>query len=154
MMKRMLLPVLLGLAVTVSAAEKKEESVPPRTDSADVRKETGEAIDAMTAKARQERDEFVGKAQKEMAELNKKMAELKKKAKKLSGEGKAELDRQIQNLEPELKEAEQKLADMKSATGEKWEELKAGVSGFIDRLKLLMQKIGGDDRNQVRVRGG
>ena len=139
-MKRLLLPVLLGLAFTVSAAEKREEGAPTKTGSADVRKETGEAVDAMTDKARQERDEFVGKAQKEMAELNKKMVELKKKAKKLSGEGKAKLDRQIQDLEPELKAAEQKLADLKSATGEKWEELKAGVSGAIGRLKQSMQK--------------
>jgi Skp family chaperone for outer membrane proteins len=145
-MKRLLLPVLLGLAFTVSAAEKKAEGAPPKSGSADVRKETGEAVDAMAAKARQERDEFVGKAQKEMAELNKKMAELNKKAKKLSGEGKAKLDRQIQNLEPELKAAEQKLADLKSATGEKWEELKAGVSGAIDRLKQSMQKTREGDR--------
>ncbi|BAN35892.1 hypothetical protein SCD_n02081 [Sulfuricella denitrificans skB26] len=146
MMKRILLPMLLGLALTVSAAENREEGAPPRTDSADVRKETGEAIDAMTAKARQERDEFVVKAQKEMAELNQKMAELKKKAKKLSGEAKAELDRQIQNLEPELKAAEQKLADLKTDTSEKWEELKAGVSGAIDRLKQYMQKTREGDR--------
>ena len=139
-MNHLLLPVLLGLALTVSAAEKMEESVPPRADSADVRKEAGEVIDAATAKARQERDEFVGKAQKEMAELNKKMAELRHKAKKLSGEAKARLDRQIQDLEPELKAAEQKLADLKSATAEKWAELKTGVSGAIDRLKQSMQK--------------
>lgn len=145
-MKGLLLPVLLGLALNVSAAEKREEGAPPGTGSTDVRKEAGEAIDAATTKARQERDEFVDKAQKEMAELNKKMAELRKKAKKLSGEAKAKLDRQIQNLEPELKAAEQKLADLKSATGEKWKELKAGVSGAIDRLKQSMQKTREGDR--------
>lgn len=140
MMRRLLLPVLLGLALNVFAAEKREEGVPPRTGSADVRKEAGEAVDAATAKARQERDEFVVKAQKEMAELNKKMTELRHKAKKLGGEAKAKLDRQIQDLEPELKAAEQKLADLKSATAEKWAELKTGVSGAIDRLKQSMQK--------------
>ena len=139
-MKYLLLPVLLGLVLNVSAAEKREEGVPPKANSADVRKEAGETVDAATAKARQERDEFVVKAKKELAELNKKMSELKNKAKKLSGEGKAKLDRQIQDLEPELKAAEQKLADLKSATGEKWEELKAGVSGAIDRLKQSMKK--------------
>ncbi len=145
-MKRLLLPVLLGLAFTVSAAEKKAEGAPPKTGSADVRKETGEAVDAMTAKARQERDEFVGKAQKEMAELKKNMAALKKKAKTLSGEGKANLDLQVQNLEQELKVTEQKLADLKTATGEKWAELKAGVSSAIDRLKQTMQKAREGDR--------
>jgi Skp family chaperone for outer membrane proteins len=146
MMKRLLLPVLLGLALSASAAEKKAEGAPPKPGSADVRKETGEAVDAVTAKVRQERDEFVVKAQKEMAELNKKMAKLKKKAKKLGGEAKARLDQQIRNLEPELKAAEQKLADLKTATGEKWEELKAGVTGAIDRLKQSVQKTGENDR--------
>lgn len=145
-MKRLLLPVLLGLALNVSAAEKKEGGVSPKTGSTDVRKEAGEAVDAATAKARQERDEFVGKAQKEMVELNKKMAELRKKAKKLGGEAKTKLDLQIRNLELDLKVAEQKVADLKSATGEKWEELKTEVSGVIDRLKLVMQKTGEGDR--------
>ena len=145
-MKRLLLPVLLGLALTVSAAEKREEGAPTKTGSTDVRKETGEAVDAMTAKARQERDEFVAKAQKEMAELKKNMAALNKKAKKLSGEAKANLDQQVKNLEPELKAAEQKLADLKSATGEKWAELKSGVSSAIDRLKQTMQKAREGDR--------
>jgi Skp family chaperone for outer membrane proteins len=146
MMKRLLLPVLLGLALTASAAEKPEEGAPPKTDSADVRKEVGEAVDAVAAKARQERDEFVVKAQKEMAELNKKMAELRKKAKKLGGEAKARLDRQIREMEPERKAAEQKLADLKSATEEKWEELKTGVSSAIDRLTQAMQKDGEEER--------
>jgi capsule polysaccharide export protein KpsE/RkpR len=144
-MKRLLLPMLLGLALTVSAAEKMEEGAPGKAP-ADIWKETGEAVDAVAAKARQERDEFVDKAQKEMAELNKKMAELRMKAKELGGEGKAKLDRQIRNLEPELKAAEQKLADLKSVTGEKWKELKAGVSGAIDRLKQSLQKDREGDR--------
>jgi TolA-binding protein len=146
MMKRLLLPVLLGLALTASAAEKSEEGAPPKADSSDVRKEVGEAVDAVAAKARQERDEFVVKAQKEMAELNKKMAELRKKAKKLGGEAKARLDRQIREMEPERKAAEQKLADLKSATEEKWEELKTGVSSAIDRLTQAMQKDGEEER--------
>jgi Skp family chaperone for outer membrane proteins len=146
MMKRLLLSILMGSALAVSAAEKKEESAPPKVDPADVRKETREAVDAVTAKVRQERDEFVGKAQKEIAELNKKMAELRKEAEKLGGEAKARLDRQIRNLEPELKAAEKKFADLKSATGEKWEELKVGVSGAIDRLKQSMQKTREGDR--------
>lgn len=145
-MKRLLLPMLLGLALTVSAAEKMEDGAPSGKAHADVRKETGEAVDAVAAKARQERDEFVAKAQKEMDALNKKMAELRMKAKELGGEGKAKLDRQIRNLEPERKAAEQKLADLKSATGEKWKELKAGVSGAIDRLKQSLKKNREGDR--------
>lgn len=66
-MKRLLLPILMVLALAVSAAENKEEGVPSKVDSADVWKETKESIDAVTVKVRQERNELVGKAQKECA---------------------------------------------------------------------------------------
>lgn len=145
-MKRLNLALILALAITASAAEKTENAVQPNTGSTDVRKETGEAVDAVAAKARQERDEFVGKAQKEMAELNNKLAELKHKAAKLSGKAKARMDRQISEMEPDLKAAEQKLADLKSAASEKWDELKSGVSTALRRVKHTIQKNGGGDR--------
>jgi uncharacterized coiled-coil DUF342 family protein len=96
------------------------------------------------------RDEFVDKAQKEMAELNKKIVEFRKKAKELGGEAKVEPDRQIRDLEPDLKAAEQKLADLKSASGEKREEPKAGVSGAIDCLKQSMKKTGKATGDNIR----
>lgn len=141
-MKRLILPILLGLSLTVSAAEKPGNGATAKTGSADVKEEVGEAVDAVAAKARQERDEFVAKAEKEMAELKSNLAKLKTKAEKLSGKAKARMDRQIREMEPELKAAEQKLADLKSASREKWHELKTGISGAIDRLKHAMQKTG------------
>lgn len=145
-MKRLILPVLLGLAFTASAAEKVENAAPTKAGSTDVRKGAGEAVDAVAAKAKQERDEFVTKAQKEMTELKKNLAELKQKAEKLSGKAKARMDKQIREMEPELKAAEQKLADLKSATSEKWEELKAGISSTIGRLKHSLQETKGSGR--------
>lgn len=139
-MNRLLMPVLLGLSLTLPTCGKKEENVPPPTSSEGVQKKAAEATGAKKDQAQQARNEFVGKAQKEMDELNNKMAELKNKAQTLTGAAKDKLDQQIQSLERERKAAEQKLAELQSATGEKWNELKAGVSDAVEHLKQSIQK--------------
>lgn len=63
-----------------------------------------------------------------------------KKAQEATGEAKAKLDQQIRKLEQEQKAAEQKLAELKSTIGEKWKELKAGVTDAIDRLNQSIRK--------------
>lgn len=139
-MNRLLMLMILGLSLTLSGCGKKEESSPPKTSSEGVQKEATDGGGTMTEQAKQERNEFVGRVQKEMDELNNKLAELKKQALEVTGEAKIKLDQQIQNLEQEQKTAAQKLADLKSATGDKWNEMKAGVSDAVDHLKQSYQK--------------
>ena len=130
-----LLAALLGLVLAVSACQKKEEKAPPKVSSEDVKNEAKEAVGAAAEYAKQERDEFVNKAQKDMDAINLKMEELKKKAQDATGEAKAKIEQQIERLEPERQVAEEKLAALKSATGEAWKDLKADVEAAIDRLK-------------------
>lgn len=135
-MNRLLLAFLLGSLLAVSACSKKEEDRPPsKVSTEDVKKETKEAIGTAMDYAKQERDEFVGKAQKELDEINPKMEELKKKAQEATGEAKVKLDEQIKRLQQEQKAAAEKLDKLKSATGEAWKDLKAGVQAAIDHLK-------------------
>lgn len=134
-MNRLLMLMLLGLSLALSACGKKEAAPPPATGAEGVKKEAAAVIGAVEEKTKQMRDEFVAKAQQEMDELNAKLAELKTKAQTLTGEAKVKIDQQIQNLEQEQKTAAQKLGELKSATGEKWNELKAGVSESVDRFK-------------------
>ena len=133
-MNRLLMPVLLGLSLALSACEKKEEAAPPAT-SEGVKQEATAATGAAEEQAKQMRNEFVAKAQQEMDELNAKLAELKTKAQTLTGEAKVRIDQQLKSLEQEQKTAAQKLGDLRAATGEKWNELKAGVSESVDRFK-------------------
>ena len=130
-----LLAALLGLVLAVSACQKKEEKAPAKVTSEEVKKEAKEAVGATAEYATQERDEFVNKAQEDMDAINVKMEELKKKMQEETGEAKAKLEQQIQKLEPERQVAEEKLAALKSATGEAWKDLKADVEAAIDRLK-------------------
>jgi len=43
-------------------------------------------------------------------------------------------------LEQEQKLAAQKFKELKAATGEKWNELKAGTTDAVERFKQAMQK--------------
>ncbi len=136
-MNRLLVPVLLGLSITLSACEKKEQLPQPTIESESAEKPAGAP---MTEQAQEARKAFVDKAQQEMDALNVKLGELKSKAQSMSGEAKAKIDQQIQNLEQEQKTATQKLDELKSATGEKWDALKAGVADAVERFKQSFEK--------------
>ena len=138
-MNRLLLLVLLGVSLMVSACEKKEEYVLPKTAES-AKQESATASMPATDQAKQMRNEFVGKMQQDMDEMNAKLGEIKTKAQTLTGEAKVKIDQQIQNLEQEQKTAGQKFDALKSATGEKWTEMKSGVSDAVDRLKQSIQK--------------
>lgn len=136
-MNRLLMLVLLGLSIILSACEKKEQLPQPTIGSESAEKPAGAS---MTEQAQQARKAFVDKAQQEMDALNLKLGELKRKAQTLTGEAKVKIDQQIQNLEQEQKAAAQKLDEMKSATGDKWDALKAGVADAVERFKQSFEK--------------
>ena len=84
---------LLGLALTLVACEKKEEKAPPKVSVEDVKKQSKEALETAVQFAKQERDEFIRKAQEDLDALNGKLEQLKKKAQGETGESKDKLDR-------------------------------------------------------------
>lgn len=137
-MYRLLLLALFGSVLSMPAYAKEEGAGSAKSSQGELIKETKEVMSAELAKARQERDEFVNKAQKDLDELNKKILELKKKALNKSGEAKVNLEKNIHKIEQKQHIAEQKLAEAKSATIEKWQELKAGVSNAIKRLNQAL----------------
>lgn len=139
-MLRLLIPVLIGLSVLFSGCEKKEEFVTPKTNGESAKQEAAPGTQSAQEQAKQVRDEFVAKMQQEMEELNVKLTELRTKAQAMSGQAREQVEQQIKNLEQEQKEATAKFESLKSATAEKWEELKAGAADALDRFKKSMQK--------------
>jgi sporulation protein YlmC with PRC-barrel domain len=86
------------------------------------------------------RDQFVARADKDIAAAKDKMAAVEKKAAAASGEAKTKLDRQMVVLRQDMKSAEEKLGEMKRAGTKKWHELEADVSRAITRVKLSIEK--------------
>ena len=89
----------------------------------------------------QERNAFTESAQKELDELRVAIAEFKAKAENSGAEAKAKLDEEIMKLEADLRDAQDRLADMKAATEPSWERMKASFSSSIDRLKTRVESF-------------
>ena len=123
-----LLPILLlGMLLSISACEKKEERILPKVATT--------TQNNVADQARIEREAFVSKAQNEFDELGVKLAEIRKKAVDASGNAREKLSRQVWALEQEQKSVEENLANMKSAIGESWKECKDGVTASIEKFK-------------------
>jgi len=114
-----------------SGCEKKEERILPKVDSAN-QIEAGE-------QSRIEREEFIRQAQKEIDDLGVELDEIRKKAVEATGAVKNKLDQKIMALEQEQKNVEEKLVNLKAEAGEKWKELKAGVTAAIEKLRQSVQ---------------
>lgn len=127
----LLVLVLLGLLLTTSGCDKRDESVLPTIDSAG-------QLDAKE-KSAVERDEFIRQAQIEFDELAAKLADLKKKAVAATGKARTELEQQVLALEQKQRVAEEKLASMKAQIGEKWKELKSEVTEAIKQFKQSLK---------------
>lgn len=126
-MHRLLVVLLLGLMVAFTACEKKDESVLPKVDAAD-QMDAGE-------QSRLDREAFISQAQNEIDELDARVADIRKKAMDATGKAKEKLTQQISALEQEQKNVEERLSALRMEIGEKWKEMKAGVSAAIEQLR-------------------
>lgn len=131
-MNKLLLVLMLGGMLAGSGCEKKEERILPKVDSAN-QIEAGE-------QSRIEREEFIRQAQKEIDDLSVKLEDLRKKALDATGNARKKLDQQVVALEQEQKNVQGKLANLKAEIGEKWKDLKAGVTTAIEKLRQSVQE--------------
>jgi Skp family chaperone for outer membrane proteins len=133
--------VFLGLLVALTACKRLDEAPLPKVGAGEAKQEPKAVVAGVAAAAKTERDDFVAAMDKELDELKAKIAELKAEATKASGKTKAALEQQIAALDEEAKSAEKKLADVKSATVEKWKDMQAGTKETLDHLKQSVQKV-------------
>lgn len=131
-MSRYLLPMVMGLSALVAGCEKQE---PPKVTAKEVEKKAAEAAGTAADYAKQEKDEYVARAQKSVDEAKAEIDKLKARAKKARGGAKAKLQRQIDAMEARWKLAERKLSELKSASGEAWKDLKSGVDKAVEDSK-------------------
>lgn len=81
------------------------------------------------------RDQFVANAEKDIARGKEVLVAQEKKASVAAADVKAKLDLQIAALQMDLKSAEGKLAEMKTATANRWKEFEASVNAATARLR-------------------
>ena len=89
------------------------------------------------------RDEFLAKAEPDIAKAREELNALQKKAALASADTKAALELQIRGVQLDLKSAETKLAEMKSSAASRWKALEPGVTAANARLRKSLDKATG-----------
>ena len=82
-----------------------------------------------------ERKVFTQTAQKELDDLRTAIAEFKAKAETASAQTKAKLSEEVGKLETDLRDTEQRLTELKSATVESWNQIKEAFGSSLGKLK-------------------
>ena len=91
----------------------------------------------------QRRNEFAGRADKDIAAANLKLADIEKKASAASAETKAKLEVQAISLKQDLKAAEAKLVELRQASAARWRSFEADASAAIARLRKAIDNATG-----------
>lgn len=131
-MSRYLLPMVMGLSGLVVGCEKHEQ---PTITAKDVEEKVAEATGAAADYAKQEKDQYVARAQKAVDEARAEIDELKAGATRTRAGAKGRLRRQIEAMEARWTLAERKLSELESASGEAWKDLASGVDKAVEDLK-------------------
>lgn len=87
--------------------------------------ETEEALEYAADYAAQRKDEYIRKLDAQMAEYDDEIAAMKHRAAELQGEARAEWNEEIEELQIERAELDQRLETLKTSTGESWQDLKS-----------------------------
>ena len=122
---------LIGLVLVVAAASvacDKIKSPMPELEKAP-------ATSGQASPPEGERTAFAQAAQKELDELKVTIAEFKAKAEASGAQTKAKLGEEVQKLEADLHAAEQRLTELKTATVDSWNQVKASFSSALEKLK-------------------
>ena len=87
-----------------------------------------------------ERDKYLNATRQEIEQLRSEIDALTAKAKNSSADVKAQLEKQIQGFQEDLKIIEKKWTDIKSASATTWEGMKNALTESIEKLREAIHK--------------
>ena len=129
---------LVGLVVVAAISSVScDKFRPPQPE---VQNQVPAASSAASAQ-QEDRKAFAESAQKEFDELKVAIAEFKVKAETSGAEAKVKLDEEIIKLEADLRDTQDRLADLKAATAESWVQVKSSFASSMDRLKSRVESF-------------
>lgn len=85
------------------------------------------------------RDQFMAEAERDMVRARNKVTELQQRAGDATADAKAAINRDIDQLQLDLKAAQEKLDDMKRAGAAHWHDFESGVTAAIARLRKALE---------------
>lgn len=119
--------------VTDAKVNKAKEKVADAQDAATAA--TKATADAALAK----RDDFAKEMSNQLEQLNSKYEALKTQAIKADAQAKKELDKKLEIAKTKRDHAANQLTELKSATADRWEKVKTGVSNAFEDLKKVFE---------------
>ena len=136
-MKKILSLCGLALLLICWGCGTKEEPAPGNqpTTQEKMQKKLTEGAQAAKDYLAQQKEKYGKNMDDKLAEFNKKISELKEKAAASSGEAKAKLDEQINNLSKESDSVKGKLSKVKDATAETWKNVEDGIDKTFEKLQ-------------------
>ncbi len=134
--------VLMVLTVVFAAGcgEKDQAASKQKVSSEQVKQEAKESIDAAKTYTLEHKDEYMADIEEQLKEYQDKIDELRKQAQLAGQDTKASLEEKIQALEKQQESVRERLAEVKSASGNAWTHLKAGTDTAMDDLKQAYEK--------------
>lgn len=99
------------------------------------------ASSAQATAPQAERTAFIEAAQKELDELKATVAGFKAEAEASGAEAKARLGDEVAKLEADLRDAQERLANLRAATVASWNQMKASFSSSMERLKNRVENF-------------
>jgi hypothetical protein len=91
-----------------------------------------------------ERNAFAQSSRQELDDLRKGIADLRAKSATASGEAQVKMAIEVDRLEGQLSEAQQRLTELSTATADTWSQVKASFTSAMQKLKLNIEQL----RNQ------
>ena len=136
-MKKILSLCGLALLLIYWGCGTKEEPAPGNqpTTQEKMQKKLTEGAQAAKDYLAQQKEKYGKNMDDKLAEFNKKISELKEKAAASSGEAKAKMDEQINNLSKESDSVKEKLSKVKDATAETWKNVEDGIDKTFEKLQ-------------------
>ena len=89
------------------------------------------------------REQFMAKAQDDIAKGKAQVAELEKRAASAAAETRVQIDTKVTELQADLKNAEAKLAELKDASANRWHEFEASVNAATARVRKSIERAVG-----------
>lgn len=87
-----------------------------------------------------ERKAYSDSAQKDLDELRAALAQLRSKAEAANEQVKATMRSELDELERDLGQAQQRLTELKAATAQSWKQLKESFAKSVEKLKEGVEK--------------
>jgi hypothetical protein len=126
-MKYLILVFALGVCFAQTKGEK-------------VKQKVSETVDATKDFSQEKKDQFISKVRGEMAEVDQQIHSLGERAQTATGDAKAKITEQVNQLEVKRKDLKLRLEELSHSSGKAWNQMKLGFENAWNELKVSIKK--------------